>query len=219
MHYHTQFSDGGVKSFVRDMLPEIGRCQTCSFIVENIFQLEPVTLADELTSQGASTWQKLKIWISALLSLPSATDEPKMEWKYTFLPVPTFHEYAELFTVGSDVVKKRKRAIQACREFHHQFFLSPQDKEAIYRHEGYRLQTALEQRKYNEIADYLLTHRIEPTLDEYTLLCADILRMKGEFSKALEQYALVKSTELGHVVELGSQACNEQNVWLIRLGQ
>lgn len=217
MHYHIQFSDGGVKSFMRDMLPALGRCQTCRFIIENIADLAAIDIANELPNNQKSNLHKVKTWIGELLTRPNRYDIRTMDWKYNYLAVPTFEEYAELFAVSVDVEAKRQRAVQASREFHQQFCLSPEDKEAIYRNEGYRGPTELEQSQYNEMADYLLTHPIEPVLDKYTLLCADLLRIQGEFSKALEQYGLVKNSKLNDVIELGRKCCEDQETCLIRI--
>jgi hypothetical protein len=217
MHYDIQFSDGGVKSFIRDMLPELGRCQTCRFIVENIAALEAINVPDELPTKAVLYRQKVKTWLSYLLKWSSRYDTRTMVWKYDFLPAPTFDEYAELFTVSVDVDAKRKRAVQACREFHQQFCLSSEDRNAIYRKEGYRPQTEMEQKQYSEMSVYLLTHPIEPALDEYTLLRADLLRMQREFSRALEQYPLVEGSKFDDVIAQGRKCCEKQNTGLLKL--
>jgi len=219
MHYHIPFTDGGVKSFVKEMLPELGRCQTCRYIVEKIADLEVIDESDSSPIKEVSRWQAVKKWISALFINPNPFDLSTMELKYDYLPAPSFDEYAELFTVSVDESKKRLRAVQACREFHQQFCLSTQDQEAIYRHAGYRLQTDQEQRQYNEMADYVLAHPFEPAVDEYTLLCADILRIRAEFSKALALYAVVQNPELDDVLEMGRRLCEERIIWLMRLNR
>lgn len=219
MHYHISFTDGGVKSFVKEMLPELGRCRTCRFIVEKIADLEVIYESENLVIEKISRWQAAKQWISALFINPNPYDLSMFERKYDYLPAPTFDEYAELFTVSVDESKKRLRAVQACREFHQQFCLSAADQEVIHRHKGYRLQTDQEQRQYNEMADFLLAHPLEPAVDEYILLCADILRMRAEFSKASALYVLVENADLNDVVELGRKLCEEQNIWLMRLNR
>jgi hypothetical protein len=214
MHYHIQFSDGGVKSFMRDMLPELGRCQTCRFIIENIAELEAIEELGELPVEKVSTWHRIKKWVSESFEhLGFYTDKP-FEWKYDYLPSPRLEEYTELFTVSVDVDHKRKRAIEACREYHQQFCLNAEDEDAIYRHEGYRPATRLEQQQYKEMVEYIQEHPFEPILDEYTVLCADLFRLEGKFALAQKKYSLVNCGEFDNVVELGKKFCKEQDKFL-----
>lgn len=214
MHYHIEFSDGGVHSFAKSILPELGRCEACRFIIEDLNALTVIDTNDDEPDEPSSAWQQAKIWLRDLFNIQGYHYVNDFERKYKYLPEPGYEEYAELFINSTNEDEKRMRAAEACREFHQLFCLSLEDQSTIYRSEGYRPQTKEEQAQYEEMCDYLHAHPIMPMLDEYTLLRADLYRLNANFALALEQYALVTETKFNDVVELGKKWCAEQDNFL-----
>ena len=215
MHYHIEFSDGGVKSFLKEMLPELGRCQSCNFIIEDIAKLEVIEENIEQTGIKRTSWQNSIAWLQQFLARQNDDDASRIEWKYHYLPAPSYAEYAELYSINDTATTKRLWAIQACRVFHQQFCLSPGDQKTIYRKEGYRTSTTQEQEQYKDMVNYLHAHPFEPLIDEFTIFRAELYRINSEYALAQTQYELVKDSEFDGIIELSNEWCDSQNRFLI----
>jgi hypothetical protein len=201
------YSDGGTKHSIDEYIPNVGRCPSCNLLIDNINDL-PVIPEPPEPSWLRKCWAKL-------------TDEQiNVEYEYEYLATPTYRDYAEMFASASALVAKRNYAVPACRAFHQTYFLAVNDEDedcnnrsnaAVY--EPSKASRVL----YQDISDFVLGNPMRPVLDEYTLICADIYRLRGDFSSAMLEYQKVKDPELKYVVELGQKWCVEGNASLMEL--
>jgi len=212
-HYEVCYSDGGTRSGYRQIVPELGRCVCCRFIIENIEELEAFVLPEV----RLSAWEKVKNYLRPWLLKSSKHSLNESLIGCAYLPNPTFQEYAELFTISTDHDKKRVRAVQACRAFHQQFCVEYEERPVSFGTKPYAEPTKAQQKQYDAMTDFILNYVSDPIVDEYILFCADLLRIRGDFAGALEKYESIEGDRFADIVVQGKQWCAHRNKLLMRL--
>jgi hypothetical protein len=125
--------------------------------------------------------------------------------EYIFLPQATSDVYFELFERSADEDKKMQYALQAYRLFNR-----------THRLEDKNIQPAITvQQKYKAVADHILASPLNNSLPEYSLLCADIYRLRGEFRLAKKMYDTVSNKEFDDLVAQGKSWCDAGNTSLM----
>jgi hypothetical protein len=82
--------------------------------------------------------------------------------------------YFELFDNTAEIQEKRSCAVKAYRLYNQNFLMYGKE----------RIASDEMQHRYREMTDFLLAHPPIPIYEEYNLLCADIYRLRGDFSRA-----------------------------------
>jgi len=124
---------------------------------------------------------------------------------YAYLPAASFDLYLELFDHEADIDMKRHWAIKALRLFNINHKLD----------ENKPAPEAEKQSAYLNIADFILDNPDTAHLDEYALNCADIHRLRGDFSLAKQVYDTVIDKEYADIVEQGKGWCDDKNTRLM----
>lgn len=199
------YSDGGTRHGIDEYIPNVGRCPSCNLLMNNINELAVIPEPPE------PKW--LQRWWAKL------TDK-QISVHYDYLAKPTYRDYAEMFATASALVIKRDWAVLACRAYHQAYCLEADDHEeednnqaSAPAHSPSKSSKVL----YQEISDFVLGNPPRPMLDEYTLVCADIYRLRSDFSSAILEYQKVKNPEFNDVVKQGQKWCVEGNACLMEL--
>lgn len=198
------YSDGGASDSIESYIPNVGRCPSCNLVIHNINDLAAIAQPLQLS------WMR-RCW--AKLCGQQLSNE------YDYLHQPNFSDYAELFATANSLEDKRNWAVLACRAYHQAYCL-PEQSETADNQQGDNSDNEPSKASrvlYQDLSDFVLGNPMEPVLDEYTLICADILRMRGDFGAAILAYHKVKNPELDHVVEQGHIWCVERNAKLMVL--
>tara|TARA_R110002167_G_scaffold137654_1_gene324731 strand:- start:30254 stop:30856 length:603 start_codon:yes stop_codon:yes gene_type:complete len=127
--------------------------------------------------------------------------------EYLLIPHASIDVYLELFDNTAEVQEKRNWAVKAYRLYNQNFLMF--GKERIARVEM--------QHRYREMTDFLLAHPPTPIYEEYNLLCADIYRLRGDFSRCKKIYDTVIEDKFEHVVEQGRRWCDSNNASLMAI--
>jgi hypothetical protein len=199
------FSDGNTRGGLQNILTEVGRCTSCKRVINNI-QTLPIKDTDTQKGMFSKLFAK---WFNH-----------KGVSECNYLSAPTFDEYAELFENENELKSKRKWAVEASRAYHHAFCLSSPSTQLagstlskIFAESASSYQRHL----FTLVSDFVLANPINPIVDEYTLLCADILRLRGEFQAAKVEYGKVWDPKFDHIIERGKAWCDAQNTCLMVL--
>jgi hypothetical protein len=197
------YSDGGAKNSIETYIPTVGRCPSCNLVIKNINDLTPISDASSHS------------WIEKLWSKLSGKD---LAFEYDYLNNPTFSDYAELFDIANTTTSKRNWAVLACRAYHQAYFLpaddADNDDQSINKNNTPSKAFTV---RYFDISGFVLGNAMRPASNEYTLLCADIYRLRGDFSAAILEYDKVKDPHFDHIVEQGYKWCVERNARLMEL--
>jgi hypothetical protein len=194
------YSDGGTAFGIESVLQNEGRCASCESLITGIQELSAI--------EAPKTF--IPTMITKHLTL-GKNEEPD------FLPFPVFEDFVELFYDNSELDKKRTCALKAVRAYHQVFCLQQHsDSNKRVKHQN-AAPTSLQQSEYLNVCNFILSHRVEPKIDEYCLICADIYRLRGEFTLALKEFSEVQSEKFRKIVEQGKQWCLEENTWLMEL--
>jgi hypothetical protein len=127
--------------------------------------------------------------------------------EYLSVPHASIDVYFELFDQTNEEKMKLKWAIKAYRRYNQNYLMF--GKERIARVEI--------QHSYREMTDFLLAHPPTPIYEEYNLLCADIYRLRCDFSRAKKIYDNVIDEKFEHVVEQGIRWCDANNASLMAI--
>jgi hypothetical protein len=127
--------------------------------------------------------------------------------EYLLIPHASIDVYFELFDNTDAVKEKRNYAVKAYRRYNQNFLMYGKE----------RIASVEMQHRYREMTDFLLAHPPIPIYEEYNLLCADIYRLRGDFSRAKKIYDTVIDEKFEHVVEQGRQWCDSDNASLMAI--
>ena len=190
----------------------------CSF---NNF--EQVTYSDGSTTSGISNiivYETRCIQCQNIIrnvqSLPALQVKPlKPFWRnwfvkpdeYVLIPHASIDVYFELFYIAAEVQEKRSWAVNAYRLYNQNFLMYGKE----------RIASVVKQHSYRKTTDFLLAHPPTPMYEEYNLMCADIYRLRGDFSRSKKIYNTVINEEFEHVVEQGKQWCDTNNASLMAI--
>lgn len=200
------YSDGGTINSLEDTIPNVGRCPSCNHVVANINQLTAIP------NSKTTNWLT-ELWIRF-------TGKSK-DQEYEYLGKPTFIDYADLFTNETKLSAKRTWALLACRAFHRQYCLCCErvtvGTKSSHRDKAHASPSQADKVIYREISDFFLDNPPSLVPDEYYLICADIYRLRQDFSSAIMEYSKVTNTDLDAIVKQGHKWCVEQNANLMEV--
>ncbi len=127
--------------------------------------------------------------------------------EYLYLPQASFDVYFELFERADVIDEKRNWGVHAYRQFNQSYLVFGNE----------RLPSENDKQCYRKTSDFILAHPIAPPIAEYTLLCADIYRLRSEFSVSKKMYSTVVDENFSHIVEQGKHWCDTSNTSLMAI--
>jgi hypothetical protein len=126
---------------------------------------------------------------------------------YLYLTQASFDVYIELFECTDVIDEKCNWAVHAYRQFNRSYL--------VYGNE--RLPSENNKQYYSKVSDFILAHPLALPFDEYTLLCADIYRLRSEFLTSKNMYCTVLDENYRHIVEQGKHWCDTSNSSLMAI--
>ena len=127
--------------------------------------------------------------------------------EYLLIPHASIDVYFELFDNTDGVQEKRNYAVKAYRRYNQNFLMYGKE----------RIASVEMQHRYREMTVFLLAHPLTPIYEEYNLLCADIYRLRGDFSHAKKIYDNVIDEKFEYVFEQGMRWCDANNASLMAI--
>jgi hypothetical protein len=193
------YSDGSTTSGINNIIVSETRCIQCQNIICNVQSLPALQV------------KPLKPFWRNWFVKPD---------EYVLIPHASIDVYFELFYIAAEVQEKRSWAVNAYRLYNKNFLMYGKE----------RIASVVKQHSYRKITDfllahpptpiyeeYILAHPTSPIYEEYNLLCADIYRLRGDFSRSKKIYNTVINEEFEHVVEQGKQWCDTNNASLMAI--
>jgi hypothetical protein len=129
------------------------------------------------------------------------------EEKYLLIPHASIDVYFELFDKTDVEQEKRNWAVKAYRRYNQNFLMYGKE----------RIASVEIQQRYREMTDFILTHPPTPMYEEFHLLCADIYRLRSDFSRSKKTYDMVVDEKFEHIVWQANQWNDAANASLMAI--
>jgi hypothetical protein len=110
-----------------------------------------------------------------------------------------------MFEQAPSIFHKRSSSINAFRAFNQNYCLPNTS----------RVATSAEQHDYKLVTNFILANKIKPAVEQYSLICAEIYRLRGKFFLAKQIYAKLSKPAYKHIGEQGKQWCDAKNKHLM----
>jgi hypothetical protein len=127
--------------------------------------------------------------------------------EYLSIPHASIDVYFELFDQSNVEQEKRDWAVKAYRRYNQNFLMYGKE----------RIASVEMQQRYREMTDFILAHPPTPLYEEFHLLCADIYRLRSDFTRSKREYDKIIDENFDHIVYQGRQWCDAQNASLMAI--